>query len=111
MSKKTDKPSEADVMKLVLDRIDRLDDKLEQKLNKVEDRLDTMDKTLVKQEANLEAHMKRSDLLEASQGDLKEAVKPILKVYTVAWGITKIVGGIGFVIGMIAGLAKLIGLI
>lgn len=111
MSKKTNNPTEAEIMKMVLDRIDRLDDKLEQKLNKVEDRLDTMDKTLVKQESNLEAHMKRSDLLEKSQDDLKEAVKPLLKIYTVAWGITKIVGGFAIVVGILSGIAKLMGLL
>ena len=95
-------------MKLLLDRIDRLDDKLEQKLTKVEDRLDAMDKTLVKQEANLDAHMKRSDLLEQSQNDLKEHVKPIIRVYMVAWGISKIVGGIGLVVGIGATIIKLI---
>lgn len=108
MSKKS---SNEDIMKLVLDRIDRLDDKLEQKLNKVEDRLDIMDKTLIKQEANLEAHMKRSDLLEASQHDLKEAVKPIIKVYTVTWGLTKITAGVGLIISIIGAILKIFGVL
>ncbi len=107
---RTNKPTEAELMKLVLDRIDRLDDKLEAKLNKVEDRLDTMDKTMIKQESNLEAHMRRSDLLENSQNDLKEAVKPLLKVYVVAWGITKIVSGLGLVVGILVGISKLLGM-
>lgn len=102
------KDNNEDIMKQVLDRIDRLDDKLDAKLDKVEDRLDSMDKTLVKQESNLEAHMKRSDLLEGSQNDLKEAVKPILKVYTVVWGIGKIILGLSVLVGIAVGIAKLI---
>lgn len=108
---KKNKPSEVDVMKLVLERIDRLDDKLEKKLDKVENRLDTMDKTLVKQEANLEAHMKRSDLLESSQNDLKDAVKPILKIYTAVWGICKVTVGVGFIVSIIGGILKIFGLL
>lgn len=111
MKNRNNPPSEADVMRMVLDRIDRLDDKLEEKLNKVEDRLDVMDKTLIKQEANLEAHMKRSDLLEQSQDDLKDAVKPLLKVYTVVWGLCKLALAVGFLLSLLGGTIKLVGLI
>lgn len=95
------------IMKMLKDQLDRM----ETKIDKLDDRLDSAEKVAIKQEANLEAHMKRSDLLEKSQEDLKEAVKPILKVYTVAWGITKIIGSIGVVVGILGGIAKLLGLL
>jgi len=80
------------------------------KLDKIDDRLNGIDKTLVKQEENLKDHMRRSDLLEQSQGELKEYVKPILKVYTVAWGICKIVAAVALVVGLLVGIQKLLGL-
>lgn len=95
------------IMKMLKDQLDRM----ETKIDKLDERLDSAEKVAIKQEANLEAHMKRSDLLEKSQEDLKEAVKPILKVYTVAWGITKIIGSIGVVVGILGGIAKLLGLL
>lgn len=103
MSKNNNKD---DVMKLVLDKLEKLDEKAD----KHTEHLHSIDKTLVKQESNLEAHMKRSDLLEQSQNDLKDAVKPILKVYTVAWGILKIVGAIGILVGIVVGIMKIFGL-
>lgn len=101
------KNSNEQIMKMLKDQLDRI----EGKVDKLDERLDSAEKVAIKQEANLEAHMKRSDLLEKSQEDLKEAVKPLLKVYTVAWGITKIVLAIGVVVGILSGIAKLIGLL
>jgi len=76
--------------------------RIEGKLDKLDERLDSAEKIAIKQEANLEAHMRRSDLLEKSQGELIEAVKPLLKIYTVAWGITKIVAAIAVVVGILS---------
>lgn len=96
-----------DVMQMLVSHLERI----EGKVDKLDERLDSAEKVAIKQEANLEKHMLRSDLLEQSQGDLKEAVKPILKIYTVAWGITKIVGAISLVVGTISGILKLVGLL
>lgn len=106
---KSKKPKEdhVEVMKMLKSQLDRM----ETKIDKLDDRLDSAEKVAIKQEANLEAHMKRSDLLEQSQNDLKESVKPILKVYTIAWGICKIVLAIGAVVSILGGIAKLLGLV
>lgn len=100
-----------DRLNRIEDKVDKLVDKIDQKLQGVENRLDSMDKTLVKQEANLEAHMKRSDLLEESQGNLENAVKPILKVYTIAWGLTTIFAGVSFILATIITVLKIIGVL
>lgn len=102
-----DNNNKDDLMKLVLNKLDKIEDKIERKFDGVEVRLDSVDKTLVKQEENLKEHMKRSDLLEQSQGDLEKAIKPILNIYTVAWGITKIVGAIGIIISILLSILKL----
>lgn len=91
-------------MKLVVTQLQRI----EGKVDKLDERMDSAEKVAIKQEANLELHMKRSDLLEQSQSKLEDYVKPILKAYTVAWGIVKIVGGAAVVVGMIVGIIKII---
>ena len=101
------KINEDEIMKLVQAQLNRI----ESKVDKLDERLDSSEKVAIKQEHNLELHMKRSDLLEQSQTDLKEAVKPILKVYTVAWGICKIVAAIAVVVGILSGIARLAGLL
>lgn len=106
MSKKKQTTDET-IVKMLKDQLDRM----ETKIDKLDDRLDSAEKVAIKQEANLEAHMKRSDLLEQSQNDLKDSVKPLLKIYTVAWGITKIVLAVGVVVSILGGIAKLMGLL
>lgn len=96
--------SNDEVMKMVVAHLDRI----ESKVDRLDTRLDSSEKVAIKQEANLEAHMRRSDLLEQSQGELKEAVKPILKAYTVAWGITKIFLAVSVCVGIIVGIIKII---
>ena len=101
------KSKDDEVMKLVVAHLDRI----EKKVDKLDERLDSSEKVAIKQEANLEAHMKRSDLLEKSQEDLKHAVKPILRVYTIAWGICKIIAAVGVLVGIIGGILKLLGMV
>lgn len=103
MSKKI---NEDEILKIVHQQLRRI----ESKVDRLDERLDSSEKVAIKQEHNLELHMKRSDLLEASQNDLRDAVKPILKVYTVAWGICKIAGGVAIVVGILSGISKMVGL-
>ena len=58
-----------EVMKMLKHQLDRM----ETKIDKLDERLDSAEKVAIKQEANLEAHMKRSGLLEQSQGELKDS--------------------------------------
>jgi hypothetical protein len=96
---------EDQLMELIVSKLERI----ETKVDKLDERLDSAEKVAIKQEANLEMHMKRSDLLESSQDSLEKAVAPILKVYTVAWGVCKILGAISVAIGILVGIGKLLG--
>lgn len=98
------KTEDKDIMSLILAKLDKMDDKID----KIEDNLHNVDKTLVKQEANLQEHMRRTDLLEASQNDLRDVVKPLTKIYTVGWGIGKIIISLGVAIAVIEGIIKLL---
>lgn len=93
-----------ETQKLIISKLERM----ESKIDRLDERLDAAEKVAIKQEANLEAHMCRSDLLEQSQGEVIEAVKPVLRAYTIAWGITKIGGALAIVIGAVS---KLMGII
>lgn len=55
--------------------------RLEAKIDKLDDRLDTVDKTLVLQEANLREHMKRSDLLEKKLEPVEKHVNAVNTVF------------------------------
>jgi len=57
--------------------------KIHDKVEKVDERLDTVDKTLIKQEENLKEHMKRTDLneehLELFKQKVENDLAPILE--------------------------------
>lgn len=53
------------------------DDRIYNSLNKIENRLDSMDKTLVKHEANLKEHMRRSDNSEKALAMIATELKPV----------------------------------
>ena len=101
------KKGNKDVLDLVVNHLERI----EGKVDKLDERLDSAEKIAIKQEHNLEEHMKRSDLLEQSQNALQEAVKPILKIYTVAWGICKIVAATALVVTLVSGILRLLNLL
>lgn len=104
MKKKT---SNEDVMNIVVVQLQRI----ESKVDKLDERMDTAEKIAIKQECNLEEHMRRSDLLEQSQNELKEYVKPILKIYTVAWGICKIIAATALVVTLVSGILRMLNLV
>lgn len=47
------------------------------KLDKLDDRLDSVDRTLVKQEANLAEHMRRTEILESQHEKLYVELEPV----------------------------------
>lgn len=51
--------------------------KIEDMLEKIDTRLDNMDMTLVKQEANLAEHMRRTEILESELRPLKSHVDKV----------------------------------
>lgn len=50
-----------------------------EKLDRIDSKIQDVEKVLVKQEANLDEHMKRSDTLEKHVNLLEEQVKPVLQ--------------------------------
>ena len=81
------------------DPIDRVLDKLDS----IDIRLNDIDKTLVRNTVSLEDHMRRTELLEQSQTKLEDKIRPLINVHITAVMIAKVLG----VIGVIAGIVKL----
>lgn len=96
----------------VLKAIEKLDTKIDNKIDKLGERLDSMEKVQIKQEANLGEHMRRTELAEENisilRSDLKIDLRPLQKHVSYMEGALKGLGIISMVIGIIIGLAKLL---
>ena len=94
-------------MARVIDKLEKLDEKMDKKFDRVEERLDSMDRTLVKQEANLAEHMRRTELAENAIKALDEDLAPIKKHVNMLQGVLKLIAVLGTVVGIAVGIAKL----
>lgn len=73
--------------------------RIEQKVEKIDDHLASMDKTLVKQEANLEEHMRRTELLEEQHKHFETELEPINAHVNQVKGVIKL---LAFIVPIIA---------
>ena len=71
-----------------------------EKLDKLDERLDSVDKTLIKQESNLSEHMRRTKLLEEKMEPVESHVRSIHSVM-------KFLMKALVIFGILAGVAKL----
>ena len=76
-------------------------DRLEQKLDKIDSRLDIMDQSFVKYNAQLEYHIKRSDNIEDYLTLLEDELKPIQQHVNRVDGALKLLGALAIGIGAI----------
>lgn len=78
-----------------------------EQLDKLDDKLDAVDKTLVKQEENLREHMRRTELLEKQhemlQSDIHEELEPIKSHINQVKGISKFLAAALPLLGAAAG--------
>lgn len=82
--------------------------KMSSKIDSLDTRLDSVDKTLVKQEANLGEHMRRTDLLEQGQVSLRQEIEPLKKHKAFIEGALKGIGLIATAVSVAAGLIKIV---
>jgi len=85
-------------MSNINDKISASVDKLDTKLDKIVDRLGSVDVTLAQQHESLKTHIRRTELLE-------EAVAPIEKHVDMMSGALKLVGILGLIAGILEGLS------
>lgn len=82
-----------------------------EKLDILDMRLDSMDKSLIKQEFNLREHMKRSDNLEAMVEKIEDKMIPVEKHVNMMEGVVKFLGLTSLVLGIILGFLKIFSVI
>lgn len=84
-------------LKRLLDKIDKLDE-----------RLDSIDKTLVKQEVNLEKHMERTEQNEIMIQELFDKLEPISKHVVQVEAVLKFLGLLSIVVGIAVAIKDLL---
>ena len=84
--------------KLILDFLKAID----AKVDKLDERLDDVDKTLIRQHASLEEHIRRTDLLEKKLEPVEDHVKQVQ-------GGVKLIGFLSLGLGVVVTIMKLLG--
>ena len=84
-------------------------DKFENKIDKLDARLDSIEKVQVKQEANLGEHMRRTETAEENINLLREELKPVKKHVAYMEGALKGLGVVSLIVGVAAGIVKIFG--
>lgn len=77
-------------------------------LEKIDSRLDNIDRTLIKQESNLEQHMARTEANEKMLAILKDEIKPILTHIEAIKISIKTILGLGAISAAILGIVELV---
>lgn len=81
--------------------------KMSSKIDGLDNRLDSVDKTLVKQEANLGEHMRRTQLAEDAIFGIRQDIEPLKKHKAFIEGALKGIGLVATAVSVIAGLIKI----
>lgn len=87
---------------------DRLD-KIETKVDGVQDHTRQIDVTLAKQAVDLEHHIRRTDLLEQQVGTVAASIKPVQEHVAKLKGAWFLVTATGTGVGVVLGVMKLLG--
>ena len=81
------------------------------KLDILDMRLDSMDKTLTKQEIHLQEHIRRTEALENHLEMIKKDIAPVQKHVNMVEGAFKLLGVISMALGIMGSVLKVIGVI
>lgn len=90
--------------KTVEDLLREQTNKLDIQHQELDKRLDNIEKVMIAQEINLKEHMRRTDILE-------ESIKPIQKHVTMVEGVFKFLGLLSLLIGIVSGVARILGFV
>lgn len=81
---------------------------IENKVDRLDERLDTIEKVLIKQELNLEIHIKRTNLLEESVELLRQDLRPVERHVDYIHGALKFIGIVSLIVGIFVAIKDLI---
>lgn len=76
-------------------------------LEKLDDKMDGMLVTQAEMKRDIAYHIRRTDLAEESISLLRDDIKPIQKHVTKVQGVLAGLGGVSLIIGIIAGVLKI----
>jgi hypothetical protein len=89
-----------------MDMDKNMEERILDKLDKIDDRLNDMDKTLVRNTTSLEEHMKRSDALEKLINAQSDAMRPVEDHVRHMQGAGKLIVWASVVLGIVAAIFK-----
>ncbi len=92
------------ILNLILDEVKSI----RVKVDKSDERLDSIDITLVRQNATLEEHVRRTELLEDKTNQLSDDLKPVEKHVAMVTGALKLLGIVGTIVAIIVGIVEFI---
>lgn len=98
-------------MSELIDRISNEIDKVNNKLDQIIDKQYSIDKTLVKQEASLSEHIRRTDLLEKKIEMTDNDLRPVIRHVNGMKFLGKSLVVLSLIIGIILGMVKLISML
>jgi hypothetical protein len=78
-----------------------------EKLDVLDMRLDSMDKTLIKQEINLKEHIRRTEAVENQLEIMKKEMTPVQKHVAMVEGAFKFLGIISMTLGVVGSILKI----
>lgn len=82
--------------------------KLESKIDHLDGRLDSVEKVLVKQEANIEHHVKRTDLAEENMKLFRQEMVPVKRHVDYMNGALKLIGVVGTLVALVAAAIQIV---
>jgi chromosome segregation ATPase len=80
---------------------------LEEKLEKISEKITQIEVTMERNTGSLEKHMLRTDLSEKRLEHMEEALKPITKHVNHVEGALKLLGALATLTGVVTGIVKL----
>jgi chromosome segregation ATPase len=84
----------------------KLLEKLDEKMDKVEEKLGSIDVTLAKNTSSLDEHIRRTELAEEAISIIKNEMAPIQKHVTQVHTIFQAIGFVSVVVSIAAGVVK-----
>lgn len=92
------------ILELILDEVKSI----RTKVDKSDERLDSIDLTLVRQEATLVEHVRRSDLLEKKTDLIELDLKPLQSHVIMVNGVFKFLGLLATIVAIIVGIIEVV---
>ena len=86
----------------------KLLEKLDEKMDQVQERLGEIDVTLAKNTASLEEHIRRTELAEEAIAVIKDELKPIQKHVTQVHTVFQVIGFVAVAVSIAAGVVKVL---